>query len=61
MAEGKEVIRFTREGKPVFTNPHKDVMDIYDKYDKKAKELGFYGEIKFIKEHSKIMVYVVVN
>ena len=36
MAEGKEVIRFTREGKPVFTNPHKNVMDIYEKYDKKT-------------------------
>ncbi len=35
--------------------------EIYDKYEQKAKELGFYGEIKFIKEHSKIMVYVVFN
>ena len=35
MAEGKEVIRFTRDGKPVTTNPHKNVMEIYDKYDKR--------------------------
>lgn len=32
---------------------------IYDKYQQKAKELGFYGELKFIKEHSKVIIYVV--
>jgi hypothetical protein len=35
--------------------------EIYDKYTQKAKELGFYGELKFIKEHGRVMIYVVVN
>jgi hypothetical protein len=35
--------------------------EIYEKYTQKAKEQGFYGELKFIKEHSKVMIYVVVN
>ena len=35
--------------------------EIYEKYTQKAKEQGFYGELKFIKEHSRVMIYVVVN
>ena len=35
--------------------------EVCDKYIKKAKDLGFYGELKFIKEHSKIIVYVVID
>lgn len=34
--------------------------EIYEKYSQKAKELGFYGEIRFVKEHSKVMIYVVI-
>lgn len=35
--------------------------EVCDKYTQKAKDLGFYGELKFIKEHGKIIVYVVVS
>lgn len=35
--------------------------DLYDKYSTKAKRLGFHGELKFIKEHSKVLVYVIVS
>lgn len=34
--------------------------EIYGRYEKKAKELGFYGELKIIKEHGKIIIYVVI-
>ena len=39
---------------------NKDFDNIYDSYTKKAKELGYFGEIKFIKEHSKIIIYVTI-
>lgn len=39
----------------------KNFDEVYDRYKQKAEELGFYGDIKFIKEHSKIMVYVVIK
>lgn len=35
--------------------------EVYERYSNKAKEQGFYGELKFIKEHSKVMIYVVVS
>lgn len=41
-------------------NVNKDFDNICDLYDKKAKELGYYGELKFIKEHSKIIIYVII-
>lgn len=35
--------------------------DLYDRYSNKAKSLGFHGELKFIKEHSKVLVYVIIS
>lgn len=32
--------------------------EIYDKYSKKANDMGFDGNLKFIKEHSKVFIYV---
>jgi hypothetical protein len=37
---------------------NKNFDNIYDIYSKKAKDLGLYGELKFIKEHNKIIIYV---
>lgn len=31
-----------------------------DRYRKIAKELGFEGELKFVKEHWKVLIYVVI-
>lgn len=31
---------------------------IYDQYKVKAELLGYNGEIKFIREHGKILIYV---
>jgi hypothetical protein len=39
---------------------NKEFDNICDYYTKKARLLGYYGEIKFIKEHGKIIIYVVV-
>lgn len=35
--------------------------DLYDKYSTKAKSLGFHGDLKFIKEHGKVLVYVITS
>ncbi len=34
---------------------------IYEKYSNKAKADGFHGELKFIKEHGMVLIYVVIN
>ena len=34
---------------------------IYDKYKKKAEDEGYFGELKFVKEHANIIVYVVIT
>jgi hypothetical protein len=34
---------------------------IYDKYKKKAEDEGYNGELKFVKEHANIIVYVVIT
>lgn len=34
--------------------------ELYEKYSLKAKELGFYGDLKFIKEHGKVLIYVTI-
>lgn len=34
--------------------------ELYEKYSLKAKGLGFYGQLKFIKEHSKVLIYVII-
>ena len=39
---------------------NKDFDNICDSYTKKARELGYFGELKFIKEHRKIIIYVTI-
>jgi len=34
---------------------------LYDFYKQKAQKSGYHGELKFIKEHGKIVVFVVIN
>jgi hypothetical protein len=33
---------------------------LYEKYKKKALDAGYLGEIKFIREHSRVIIYVVI-
>jgi hypothetical protein len=35
--------------------------DIYDKYKKKAEAEGYYGELRFSKEHGKVVIFVVLE
>jgi sulfur relay (sulfurtransferase) DsrC/TusE family protein len=39
----------------------KDFDQQYAKYKKLATELGFEGDLKFVKEHWKVIVYVSLN
>ena len=39
---------------------NKEFDNICDSYTKKARDLGYYGELKFIKEHGKIIIYVTI-
>jgi hypothetical protein len=34
---------------------------VYDKYKKKAEDEGYFGELKFVKEHANVIVYVVIT
>jgi hypothetical protein len=33
---------------------------LYEKYKKKAAEAGYLGVLKFIREHSRVFIYVVI-
>tara|TARA_R110000796_G_scaffold58001_1_gene133717 strand:- start:83 stop:289 length:207 start_codon:yes stop_codon:yes gene_type:complete len=37
-----------------------DFDELYDKYKAKAKEKGFEGELKFVTEKSKVIIYVTI-
>jgi hypothetical protein len=34
--------------------------ELYEVYKKKAEEAGYTGELRFIKEHGRVFVYVVL-
>jgi hypothetical protein len=35
--------------------------EYYDAYKSKAEESGYTGEVKFIKEHGMVFIYVVID
>lgn len=35
--------------------------EIYEKYKNKALETGNAGELKFIKEHGNVIIYVIID
>jgi len=37
-----------------------DFDKVYEVYRKKALEAGYEGEIKFIREHGRVFIYVVI-
>ena len=37
-----------------------DFDELYDKYKAKAKEKGFEGELKFVTEKGKVIIYVTI-
>lgn len=38
----------------------KNFDSLYEKYSEKAKAQGCLGELKFIKEHSMVLIYVII-
>lgn len=38
----------------------KNFDELYEKYSAKAKQSGYHGELRFIKEHGKVLIYVTV-
>ena len=40
---------------------NKDFDDLYEKYKKRALEAGCEGELRFIREHGRVTIYVVIE
>lgn len=34
---------------------------VYDYYKRKAEDSGYWGELKFVKERGKIIIYVIIE
>lgn len=34
---------------------------VYDYYKRKAEDMGYWGELKFIKEKSKVFIYTIIE
>lgn len=52
--------RYKKLGSETQKNLNTDFDRIYEKYKEKALELGFMGELKFVKERGRVLVYVVI-
>jgi len=52
--------RFIKLGIEKVKTLNEDFDTLYEKYKKKAIDGGYNGELRFIKEHSKVIVYVVI-
>jgi hypothetical protein len=35
--------------------------DIYDRYKEKALSEGYFGPLRFIREHGKVLIYAVIS
>lgn len=40
---------------------NEDFDNLYEKYKEKAKTLGYEGDLKFVKSHGKIEIFVVLD
>lgn len=38
----------------------KNFDELYEAYKKKAEEAGYFGELRFINEHGRVFIYVVL-
>lgn len=34
---------------------------VYDFYKRKAEDMGYWGELKFVKEKSKVLIYTIIE
>jgi hypothetical protein len=39
----------------------KDFNGLYDYYKNKAEEMGYFGDLKFIKERGKVIIYTIIE
>lgn len=39
----------------------KDFDGLYDYYKNKAEEMGYWGDLKFIKEKGKVIIYTIIE
>lgn len=51
-------IRFKKIGIEKLKSFHNKFDELYDLYKKKAEKMGYFGELKFIKEKGKILIYI---
>jgi hypothetical protein len=42
------------------TKLNKNFDELYEAYKNKAEEAGYIGELKFINEHGRVFIYVVL-
>jgi len=54
-------IRLRKIGIEKIKSFDKDFDGLYDFYKRKAEEMGYWGELKFIKERGKILIYTIVE
>lgn len=54
-------IRVRRIGIEKIKNMNNDFDNLYEKYKKKAIEMGYEGDLKYVKSHGKIEIFVVIN
>lgn len=39
----------------------KDFDGLYDFYKNKAEDMGYFGELKFIKERGRVLIYTIID
>ncbi len=54
-------IRLRKIGTEKVKSFDKDFDSLYDFYKRKAEKMGYFGELKFIKEKGKVLVYTIIE
>jgi hypothetical protein len=57
----KEEIRLHKIGSEKIKVFENNFDKVYDYYKEKAENSGYWGELKFIKERSKVIIFVVIE
>lgn len=57
----KEEEHYRRIGIEKSKDLNKDFDNLYELYKKKAIEMGCEGDLKFVKSHGKIEIFVIIN
>lgn len=57
----KEEIRLHKIGTEKIKVFENNFDKVYDYYKEKAEDSGYWGELKFVKERGKIIIYVIIE